>query len=572
MADMRNFSSKRDYYNQRLSSMKQERTSFETHWRELSEYIQPRRGRFEISDRNKGEKRNTKIINSKATMALRTASSGLMANLTSPARPWFRLETPDFEMMEFAPVKIWLSDVEKIMMAIFNESNLYNVLPVLYTELLLFGTAAMSHVDDFEDVSRFYPHTIGSYYIAQNNRQDIRTFYREFEWTCGQIVGEFGIENVSHGIKDCYDKGDYEKWWPIVHAVEENPEFNEDESSRNTKKKRYSSVYYEPGIDKNSRESILRMRGFDDFPVYVPRWDVTGEDIYGTSCPGMVALGDVKALQIEEKRKAQAIEKMVNPPLKGPGSLRNIPVSSLPGGITTYDSDTTREGLQPIYQVDPRLGELMADMQAIEQRIDRAFYVDLFLAISQMQGIQPRNEMEIMRREEEKLLMLGPVIERLFDDLLDPLIDRTFSQAVKAEILPPPPPELEGMDLKVNYISSLAQAQRAVGTGSIERVATFIGNLAGASGDPSVWDKYDKDQAVDEYASMVGVPPRTIVPDEAVAAQREERAAKQQQAEQMAMMGQGADAAAKIGQAVGGASKAGVDLNQIAQSGQGGNQ
>jgi hypothetical protein len=572
MADMRNFSSKRDYYNQRLSSMKQERTSFETHWRELSEYIQPRRGRFEISDRNKGDKRNTKIINSKATMALRTASSGLMANLTSPARPWFRLETPDFEMMEFAPVKIWLSDVEKIMMAIFNESNLYNVLPVLYTELLLFGTAAMSHVDDFEDVSRFYPHTIGSYYIAQNNRQDIRTFYREFEWTCGQIVGEFGYENVSHGIKDCYDKGDYEKWWPIVHAVEENPEFNEDESSRNNKKKRYSSVYYEPGIDKNSRESILRMRGFDDFPVYVPRWDVTGEDIYGTSCPGMVALGDVKALQIEEKRKAQAIEKMVNPPLKGPGSLRNIPVSSLPGGITTYDSDTTREGLQPIYQVDPRLGELMADMQAIEQRIDRAFYVDLFLAISQMQGIQPRNEMEIMRREEEKLLMLGPVIERLFDDLLDPLIDRTFSQAVKAEILPPPPPELEGMDLKVNYISSLAQAQRAVGTGSIERVATFIGNLAGASGDPSVWDKYDKDQAVDEYASMVGVPPRTIVPDEAVAAQREERAAKQQQAEQMAMMGQGADAAAKIGQAVGGASKAGVDLNQIAQSGQGGNQ
>jgi hypothetical protein len=569
---MRNFSSKRDYYNQRLSSMKQERTSFETHWRELSEYIQPRRGRFEISDRNKGEKRNTKIINSKATMALRTASSGLMANLTSPARPWFRLETPDFELMEFAPVKIWLSDVEKIMMAIFNESNLYNVLPVLYTELLLFGTAAMSHVDDFEDVSRFYPHTIGSYYIAQNNRQDIRTFYREFEWTCGQIVGEFGIENVSHQIKDCYDKGDYEKWWPIVHAVEENPEFNEDESSRNNKKKRYSSVYYEPGIDKNSRESVLRMRGFDDFPVYVPRWDVTGEDIYGTSCPGMVALGDVKALQIEEKRKAQAIEKMVNPPLKGPGSLRNIPVSSLPGGITTYDSDTTREGLQPIYQVDPRLGELMADMQAIEQRIDRAFYVDLFLAISQMQGIQPRNEMEIMRREEEKLLMLGPVIERLFDDLLDPLIDRTFSQAVKAEILPPPPPELEGMDLKVNYISSLAQAQRAVGTGSIERVATFIGNLAGASGDPSVWDKYDKDQAVDEFASMVGVPPRTIVPDEAVAAQREERAAKQQQAEQMAMMGQGADAAAKIGQAVGGASKAGVDLNQIAQSGQGGNQ
>lgn len=572
MVDMKFFASKRDYLNRRLSGLKTERSTFDSHWKDLSEHIQPRRGRFEISDRNRGEKRHNKIINSRATMALRTASSGLMANLTSPARPWFRLETPNFELMENAGIKIWLSDVENIIRSIFNHSNLYNVLPTVYTELLLFGTGAMSHVDDFEDVARFYPHTIGSYYIAENDRREIDTFYREFEWTTYAIVSEFGYENVSHQIKEAYDRGNYESWWEIVHAVEPNPNYDPNKSNTNSKFKKYRSIYYEPGIDKNAKESIFRESGFDIFPVYVPRWDTTGEDIYATNCPGMTALGDVKALQIEEKRKAQAIEKMVNPPLKGPGSLANIPVSSLPGGITTYDSDTTREGLMPIYQVDPRLAELMNDIAQTEERIDRAFYVDLFLAISQMRGVQPRNELELMQRQEEKLLMLGPVIERLFDDLLDPLIDRTFNQGLRAGIFPDPPQELEGQELEVRYISSLAQAQRAVGTGTIERVATFIGQLAAAQGPEglAIWDKFDADQAVDEYSSMVGVPPRLIVPDEVVAEQRAARAQQQQQMMQMQMMQVGADAASKGSQAIKNVSSAGVDVNQVVKPGGGG--
>jgi hypothetical protein len=31
--------------------------------------------------------------------------------------------------------------------------------------------------------------------------------------------------------------------------------------------------------------------------------------------------------------------------------------------------------------------------------------------ISQMDGVQPRNQLEIMARKEEKLMMLGPVLE-----------------------------------------------------------------------------------------------------------------------------------------------------------------
>ena len=176
----------RKYFSQRLGSMRKERQSFITHYKELSEFIQPRRGRFSTQDRNKGDKRYSSIINSHATQAHRTARAGLFAGTMSPSRPWFNLVVPDPDMMEFPPVKIWLDRQERLLRAIFNSSNLYNMAPVMLGELLLFGTGCMTHVDDFHDVSRFYAHTAGSYMIAQNDRFQVTTLVREFQRTTDQ--------------------------------------------------------------------------------------------------------------------------------------------------------------------------------------------------------------------------------------------------------------------------------------------------------------------------------------------------------------------------------------------------
>jgi hypothetical protein len=276
---------------------------------------------------------------------------------------------------------------------------------------------------------------------------------------------------------------------------------------------------------------MLRQSGFDEFPAMAPRWDVTGEDIYGTDCPGMTSLGDVKALQIEEKRKAQAIDKMSNPPLSGPATLRNVPVSSLPGGLTIYDQGE-RQALAPVYQVDPRIQELMLDIQRTEQRIERAFYADLFLMLS-MSDRRQITAREVEERHEEKLLMLGPVLERLHNELLDPLIDRTFAVMLRAStdgngrwldraVIPEPPQELRGVDLKVEYISILAQAQKAVGTVGIERIAGFVGGIAALN--PEVVDKLDLDQMVDDYGELTGVSPKLVRPDDDVVARRAQRA------------------------------------------------
>lgn len=531
---------KREYFVQRVSALRKERASFIGQYQEIQEFIAPRRGRFTVTARNRGEGRHSSIINSAGLQASRVARAGLLAGVMSPSRPWFSLETLHPDLMESHNVKVYLSQVELLMRSVFNQSNLYNMAPVMLGELLDFGTGAMIHMDDFNDVARFYTLTAGSYMIAQNQRYEVDTLVREFQMTTEQMVKEYGLDKVSRWVKDSYDRGAYDDWHDVIQVIEPNP--NTDERKLDARNKPFRSVHYEPGNDGQVRnqEEFLRVSGFDEFPAYVPRWAVAGEDIYGTDCPGMIALGDVKGVQIEEKRRAQAIDKMVNPPLRGPATLKNVPISTLPGSTNLY-SGMAENKLESIYQVNPHIAELSADIQRHEGRIQQAYYADMFLAISNMDGIQPRNMLELTQRNEERLLQLGPVLEQLHGEFLEKMIERTFNQMARANMLPPPPPELEGMNLKINFISSLARAQRAVATGGIERLTTFVGQLAAAN--PSVLDKVDMDQAIDEYATAIGVSPRLVVPDEAVAEVRAQRAQQQQMAAQMAMANQAAQAA-----------------------------
>lgn len=534
------------YYERRRSQLEIERETFITHYKELAEFIKPRRGRFFVSDRNKGDKRYNSIINSRATQAHRIATSGMLAGTISPSRPWFSLRTSDEDLNNRHDVKTWLYNVERLLRAILNQSNFYGMASTLLSELLLFGTGCMTHVDDFKDVARFYTHTAGSYMIDQNDRFEVNTIMRDFEWSVQQIVKKFGYENVPFFIKERWDRGEYSSWYRVFHLIEPNELY--DARSPLARNKRFKSVYWCSGTDGQHRDefAVLSESGHDSFPAYAPRWDLTGEDIYGTDCPAMTALGDIKHLQIEEKRKLQAIEKMVNPPYHGPASLKNVPIDSLPGGKTVYDG-TSDHKLEPLHKVDPKLQEMRIDIDAVERRIDTAFFVDLFLAISHMEGIQPRNQLDIMQRNEERLLQLGPVLEHIQSEFLDPLVERLFEQVVAADIMPQPPEDLQGEKLQVRYISTLAMAQRAVATQSIDRLAAFAGSMAEAW--PDALRKFDAMQAVDEYAQAIGSPPSLIVPDEAVQEQMAAERQQQQAAQALEMAQSGANAAKMLGDA-----------------------
>lgn len=547
------------------AQLETERSSFLSHWKQLGDYILPRRPRFNVTEANRGERRNLNIIDSTATLAARTLRSGMMSGVTSPARPWFRLSPQDPDLAEVGAVKDWLYLVSQRMTTVFLKSNLYNCLPIIYGDIGTFGTGAMSIEEDLDSVVRFYPFAIGSYKISNNDRLKVDTFSRDFRMTVRQLVEKFGErkndagevnwDNFSGYVKNAWDRGEYETWVDVRHVIRPNDEY--DPKKIESKFKKYRSVYYEVGSRGNSGQAsyitdgidldrYLSDKGYDYFPILAPRWEVTGEDAYGTSCPGMDALGDIKQLQLGEKRSAQAIEKMVNPPMTGPASLRNQKTSILPGDITYVDVREGQQGFRPAHEVNIRITELEQKQQQIRQRIQRVFFEDLFLMLSQSdrRDITAR---EIDERHEEKLLALGPVLEQLNQDLLDPLIDITFQIMLRQGHLPPVPQQLQGAPLKIEYISIMAQAQKLIGIAGIERFSGFIGQAVQV--DPSIKDKVNFDQMAEVYGDMTSIPPGIVRTDEEVQAIRQQQQQAAQQQQQQEAIAQGAQAAKNLSQA-----------------------
>lgn len=510
-----------------FAQLDSDRASFVSHWRELSEFIDPRGSRFLTSDANRNDRRNSRIVDPSASLAADTLSSGMMSGITSPARPWFRLATPDPDMMDYGPVKVWLETVQNRMNDMFNKSNLYQSLPLLYSSLGNYSTGAMAVLEDDDDIIRTVPFPIGSYHLANSARGSVDTCYRKFSMTVRQLVMQFGKDNVSLSVKGMWDAGNYEQWVEVMHAV--YPNVDRDTGRMDAKNKPWKSVYYEVGGDG---DKLLRESGFDEFPIIAPRWTVNGEDVYGSKCPGMTALGQIKALQLEQKRKSQIIDKVTNPPMVGPSSLKNQRVSLLPGDITYIDQMTQQDSFRPAYQVNPDMSGLLADIQDTRQIIDRCYFVDLF---RMLQSINTRSMPveAVIEMKEEKLLMLGPVLERLNDEALNPLIDRAFSLMVRKNMIPQPPEVMQGMPLRIEYISVMAQAQKSIGLSSLTQAVGFISQLAQVK--PEALDKLNIDEAIDSYAEMSGVSPTVILPQEQVDQIRQQRAQQQQQAQAAAM-------------------------------------
>jgi hypothetical protein len=537
----------------RWGQLKTERATWWAHWKEISDYLLPRSGRFFIQDRNRGNRRHNNIYDSTGTRALRVLAAGMMSGMTSPARPWFRLATADADLMKYDPVKLWLNDVSNLMHTIFQRSNTYRALHSMYEELGAFGTAASIVMPDFRNVIHHYPLTTGEYCIATNWKGEVTTLYREFQKTVHEVVSEFGIDKVSNTVKNLYDRGSLDAWITIIHCIE--PRTDRDQTKSDNLNMEWKSIYFEVGAREGE---VLREAGFNHFPALVPRWALSGGDIYGNS-PGMEALGDIKQLQHEQLRKAQGIDYKTKPPLQVPTSMKNRDVETLPGGVSYVDMAGPNGGIKTAFEVNIDLSHLLADIQDVRQRIQGGFYADMFLMLANQSDAR-MTATEVAERHEEKLLMLGPVLERLQNELLDPLIEMTFDQILKAGIVPPPPKELQGHDINVELVSMLAQAQRAVGTNSIDR---FVGNLgAVAQFKPEVLDKFDADKWADVYSDSLGLDPHILVPSDQVEALRQQRAQAQQQAQQAAMLNQGADTAQKLAAARGSAPNAPTDITR----------
>jgi len=504
-------------------------------WRELAQYYIPKRYVWLMSgqERTSYLAKNSTILDATGTNAGRVLAAGMMSGLTSPSRPWFRLRLAGFEDDADYAARIWLDEVERRMMRIMAESNFYNALALMYIDLVFFGTAAMLIYEDYRNVIRCYNCCLGEFYLAQSAKQQVNTFARTFSYKVHQCVEQFGIENVSDTVRERYKKGGeaLQQDVDVTHLIEPNL----DDKSALPKRFEYREFYWETG---GPLGTILSQKGYFELPGIFPRWELTGNDSYGT-CPSMDGLGDVIQLQHETKRKGQSLDYLVRPPMVMDIQLQHRPSALLPGG-QTFVAGVNNVGAKPAYTVVPPLRELTEDIRDVQARIRQIFHNDLFKMISELDTV--RSATEIDARREEKLVLLGPVLERFENEALDPAIERIYQIASRMQLLPPPPQHIANAPLEIQYVSILSSAQSAVGVIPTERLLQVIGNVAGIY--PKALNIPNFEELLLDYGRDIGVKAKNLNSLDVVL---QKGAAQDQaaQAQQMAMAGQQAVEAGK---------------------------
>ena len=533
------------YSEGRLLGLRVNRYSWWTHWRELADYFLPRRYKWIVTPNQqaRGSPINQHILDSTGVICARNLASGLVSGKSSPTRPWFKLRVGTVDSTQTGPVSLWLKECERILYLIFAESNFYNSIAQYYFDLVIFGTATMLIYEDYENVINCINPCAGEYYIDIDGKYRPTILYREFTMTVSAVVDEFGYDRCSQSIQSLYDDpggANLTRELIVAHSIEPNndgkgPEFGFSD------KFAFRELYWEWGGSASPQGSnyqpqgFLRRKGYLDQPNITCRWDIVSNDAYGRS-PGMDALPDQKQVQLESRRKAQAIDKMVNPPLVADMQLKNQPASLLPGGMTYLQgfASSGKPAISSIYDTHQfPVSDITADIEMAQQRLSKTFFNDVLMTASQFETRSNVTAVEWNMRKSESMVALGPALDRIDNECLGPTIDRVFGIASRAGILPPAPPEIQGQMININYVSMLKQAQDATAASGIEALLKLGGELEGIK--PGSMMNIDVDYAIDKYSALQNNDPKLIRSPKELAQLRDQEA-KQQQAAQQAQI------------------------------------
>ena len=505
----------------RFEDLRALRRPFEGAWQALADHFLPTRFCAEGREEQRGaDLLNSTLVDATGVLAMRTLAAGLHGGMTSPARPWFRLAAEDPELARYKGVPAYLDECASRMRAVFHRSNFYNAVHNIYAELGTFGTAFLFELADAEQGFRFLPLSAGEYVLDTDEHRRVDTVFRRFTLHGRQLARAFGEENLPESLRRALDNksGGSGGGHTVVHAV--TPREGKPGCCP------YVSVYWLEGFrhPDGSGPHILRQGFFGAFPGFGPRWCTVGNDVYGRS-PAMDALPDCRMLQQMGITMLKAAHKAVDPPMSVSASLKAVGLDLTPGGINYVESSPGQipQAAAPLLATRADMAQTRQAMQAVQEQVKAGLFNDLFRLI--MDGRGRVTASEIAAREEEKLLLIGPVLERLHGELFIPLVERTYTLMGQMGMLPEAPPPLRGQALRVDFVSLLAQAQKLVATSAVDQYLNFSAQAARQW--PEALDCVNVDNMADSYAEYLGLEARVLRPLEEREALRGQRALAQ---------------------------------------------
>lgn len=502
---------------------KAEKTVTESTWEDLLYYGFPRK-RGVNTKYEPGEKPSWDVFDDTAVQSNLILAAGLSGYMTNASQQWFELRARNEEVMSSKGVRKFFSDSAEVLYSIFANSNFYQQAHECYIDLGVVGNACMYIDEDAKDHIRFYTRHPKEAYIVEDDREEVRMVFRRFSMGAYQAYKFFGEANCGEAVrKAVIESKDYHKQFDFIHYVCER---HERVSGKMDAKNKPFASYWVGMKDVK----ILREGGYDEFPYVCPRFYKNSGETYGYG-PMYTTFPEVGTVNKSVETYYKAAEISMYPPwlLENDGIMGTLDLRS---GALNYQRNPLSQGQQAVPLIGKGNIQVGIDfIQRSEEKIKRAFFVDLFLMLTNQSNMTAT---EVMERTQEKMLIMGPVLGRLQNEFLNPIIYRGFNIALRRGLLPQVPQELQGQDWDVVYVSPLAKAQRAVMARDLNTFIGIIGQMAQFK--PDVLDKINSDAAIDKMARAYSIDPDVVNDDEMVDAIREQRAqAMQQQQQTMAL-------------------------------------
>lgn len=536
--------------------LRTDRSPYQQHWYDVQRILDPHLVIWDMSNVGFPNFVSDILTSSKPLQAFDDLVAGLQSGITPAEQEWFRVGLEDEEntLAESESVQEYLHAVSKILASTLHKSNFYQQTPAYYRSGSRYLTACMFMEPDDEVDVRFTVLPIGSYYVSNNQRGLADTLCREFQMTVRQIIekfcmdpitGEVTLDNVSDTVKNYWNNPQNREYRiNIIHFVWPNPEFDHTKAKYDTKYKRYSSTYYE--LSENNSNKLLCEDGYDYFPAYVFRWFRQPTDAYGVDGPGFKAIGDINEMYEAIRMMLNAMAKVVEPPMAADPSVAGLPLGTTPAFLSIVPGGAKEGKFGPAYQIQPDIKAAIELIEDLKKDIEHVCMADIFRMLANKQEGE-WTATEVLQRIKENTNILGPIFGNFNFEWLQPMIKNLYWLLLLDGDIPPAPPELQGVPLKIEMISTVAIALKM---GEITAYKEFLDFAEKAvTVNKNVGDVINWDELIRRVSKVLNLTGKVMVGEDQVNAIRQARAQQAQQEQKMAQLEQAGGVAKNLAQA-----------------------
>jgi hypothetical protein len=493
----------------RHDALKTERAKEHAQWREIAEIMDP--DNADIGTASSRTRTGDDIYDSTPMYAVDQFKGGLFTQSTNPADRWFELGIEDKDLGAFGPVRDYLYRYGGMILRSAGPavSDFYAQIPSVYELLGVYGSGVL-YSDLPQGAQRFTDVAVplNECYYETDSRGHLTRFDREFRWKGARLWREFG---------DAAKVFDEKREYTIVHGVFDNPDFQPGRIG--PRGQRFTSVYC---CADSSADNFRVERGYYEMPYSYAPWRLRAGR-YPTG-PGHRARAD--ALMLNEMERSHIVAgQFAAEGLYLGWDESTITAADIQPGRVLHGavSEAGKQLLQRVEMgTDVRLS--MAQSEQRRAAIRQAFYFDIMQLLNRPQ----MTATEVMAIQETNLRLIGPYLGQIHSYFLSSWISRRARMLGRAGLVPPPPQELRGQSIEVEFVSPLAKALKL----SQARGVVQLGNqiMAWAQAQPNVLDKFNFDKASEVVGDGWGAVPGVIRSDDETAAMREARAQAQAQA------------------------------------------